>query len=101
MHQLVDERVKAFEHLTNVAIFALNNGCSQALNMIMSAFLDYETAAKKSEQYIRRNFREEYTPIYVLFSHKTITDVYRTLSLQVKDLWDAVPELKGWRDKFR
>ena len=69
--------------------------------MIWSAFLDYESAAKKAEQYIRRNFREEYTPLYIVFSHKTITDVYWTLTLQVKDLWDDIPELKGWREMYR
>src|SRR5947209_2433881 len=94
MQQLAEERGKALEHVKDGAIFALNNRSSKALDRIYSAFQDYEKAAEKAERYIRRNFRTESTPLFVLFSHKTITDVYWGLSLQVKGLWDNVPELK-------
>jgi len=99
--QLTDARVEAFKYVKDIAVFALTNGSTRAFQLIWYAFQDYEKRLMEADHYIKKHFREHYTLFYVLFTHKTITDAYWDLTPQVKDLWDAVPELKGWREKYR
>jgi hypothetical protein len=99
--ELADARAKAFKNVQNVAIEVLTHRMAYPYGYISDAFRKLENATAAADKHLRRAIPESYSLLHVLFTHKTITDVYWRLSPEVKDLWDAVPELKAWREKYR
>jgi hypothetical protein len=97
--QLAYERGRAYRHVKDVAVFLLTMGSPFAFEIIWKTFKEYEKAVKKAERYVLKNFPDSYSLMYVLME-KTITDAYWDLTDQQKLLWDGVPELKAWREKY-
>jgi len=99
-HHLAEERARAYKYVKEVAVLALTHGSTHAFELIWIAFQAYEKATKKADRYTLKYFPDNYSIFYVFVTQKTITDAYWDLTPQMKALWDAVPELKMWREQY-
>jgi hypothetical protein len=101
LQQLSAARYAAYKHVIDVANTVLPIHDPYAYAQIQEAFQAYECADKRQDQYIIRYAKQYCHALQAVLTCKTITDVYWALPAAMKQLWDAIPELKAWKDKYR
>jgi hypothetical protein len=100
-NKIKQSKLRAFKNVVDIAIFALENHSRFAFELIRNRWIDYEHLAAKEDRYVRKYAPDQYGYTYVLLTYKNIKDVYWQLSAVYRKLWDAIPELKAWKDKYR
>src|ERR1041385_5687326 len=103
-HQQLDAiqtaRKQAYQSLLIQTKFLLQHGPTFSYKYIYQAFQDYEKLAEKEEKYLLRVALKECSILQAIFTYKNPEDVYWDLPVQIKLLWDQVPELKAWRSNY-
>ncbi len=87
-------RRRAYRHVRDVAREVLTKGYANAYGLILDAHSELAAAEDKLQRFVRNK------PQFDFAMRKTITDVYWELSQEDRKLWDAIPELKVWRQKY-
>ena len=96
-----EEKIKAYKRVKDLSSYLLTRGSSYAFELIFQAFDRYKKLQLAEEAYLRRNAKEYYHALYILMTCRTIKDVYFELEQPIQLLWDAVPELKSWKEQYR
>jgi hypothetical protein len=95
------DKLNAFDNVIQLAIELLPNSSPNVFELIQTAFTEYEKQEDEEHKFVKKHSPKDYTLLYILFTSKTIADIYWALPEEVKTLWNAVPELKEWKEEFR
>lgn len=101
LKKIIMEKRQAYDHVKDMTFNLLNLRTPFAFKYIWQAFKEYERQARREDRYIWRYARTHYSYLYVLMNNKTITDIYWALPQQMRQSWDAAPELKAWKEQYR
>jgi hypothetical protein len=95
------DKLNAFDNVIRLAMELLPNSSPNVFELMQTAFTKYEKLENEEHKFVKKHSPKDYTLLYILFTHKTIADIYWALPAEVKELWNAVPALDSWRREFR
>mgnify|MGYP001413781423 CR=1 FL=1 len=96
---LKQAKVTQYQRVIDTAQQLLASGSPAAALVIYCEFDKYKVLAKKEERFLVR--KGQMSILQHLFTHKTIVDIWWSLPTHIRDLWDAAPELKAWKEQYR
>ena len=102
LQRIMTKKSNAFNHTVDVAKFMLENKSTLAFEIIWEAFLDYEKADRQEDSCLARLAKTGYSGLtHSLLNYHNIKDVWYKLTEEERQLWDAIPELKTWKEQYR
>jgi hypothetical protein len=99
--QLKQAKIVAFDKVVRLATTLLPLNSPYAFELIHTAFKEYEKLENEEHKSVKKLAPEHYNLLYLLFTSKTIADIYWRLPVPIRGLWMQVPELKAWKAKYR
>jgi hypothetical protein len=93
--QKVETLISSKEKAYNIQQL-LTKASPVAFEVIWDKYKEYEQAA-----FARRTRADYYSFGYIMLTIKTIRTVYNGLPENIQQLWDAVPNLKSWKEKYK
>jgi hypothetical protein len=104
IYQILKQKSIAFNNTLAVAKNVLQTSPANAYRAIKNAFKAYEIIDEQENKCLARlsKAKTEYPGIqHAIFNYRNIKDVYFKLSIEERHIWDAIPELKAWKEQFR
>ena len=102
LQEIGAKKSNALNHTVDVAKFMLENKSTKAFELIWEAFLDYEKADRQEDSCLARLAKTGYNGLtHSLLNYHNIKDVWYKLTMEEKQLWDGIPELKAWKEQYR
>jgi hypothetical protein len=99
--QIKQQKIAAYDRVIQLATTLLPNSSPYTFELLYSAFKAYEKLENEEHRAVKKHSPEHYNLLYLLFTHKTIADIYWRLPVPIRGLWMQVPELKAWKAKHR
>ena len=99
--KIKNQKIAAFDKVVALAAALLPLNSPYAFELIYTAFADYEKLENEEHRSVKKHSPEHYNLLYLLFTSKTIADVWWRLPVPMRGLWNSVPELKAWKAKYR
>jgi hypothetical protein len=99
--QLKQAKLASFDKVVRLATELLPNSSPYTFELLYSAFKEYEKLENEEHKSVKKYSPEHYNLLYLLFTSKTIADVWWRLQVPIRGLWMQVPELKAWKGKYK